>query len=47
MSVKAAGSRVIVAEDEVDVLNLIAMHLTTAGYSALKAEDGESAGFGV
>jgi two-component system phosphate regulon response regulator PhoB len=43
MSVKSANHKILVAEDEVDVLELIAMNLKTAGYSVLKAEDGNAA----
>jgi two-component system phosphate regulon response regulator PhoB len=43
MSIKTTGPKVLVAEDEVDVLNLIAMNLKAAGYTVLQAEDGESA----
>jgi two-component system phosphate regulon response regulator PhoB len=43
MSQKAATQKILVAEDEPDVLNLLAGNLKTAGYQVLKAEDGESA----
>jgi len=43
MSSKSPAQKILVAEDEDDVLNLIAMNLKGAGYTVLKAEDGESA----
>jgi len=43
MSQKAATKKILVAEDELDVLNLVATNLKAAGYQVLKAEDGESA----
>lgn len=43
MSQKAGNKRILVAEDEQDVLNLVATNLKTAGYQVLKAENGESA----
>jgi two-component system phosphate regulon response regulator PhoB len=43
MSQKAGNQKVLIAEDEPDVLNLVAASLKTAGYQAIKAEDGESA----
>ena len=43
MSQKAATKKILVAEDEQDVLNLVAANLKAAGYQVLKAEDGESA----
>jgi len=43
MSSKTASQKILVAEDEVDVLNLVAMNLKAAGYTVLKAEEGESA----
>jgi two-component system phosphate regulon response regulator PhoB len=43
MSQKAANKKILVAEDEQDVLNLVATSLKTAGYQVLKAEDGEAA----
>lgn len=43
MSQKAATKKILVAEDEQDVLNLVATNLKGAGYQVLKAEDGESA----
>ena len=43
MSTNAANRKILVAEDEIDVLNLVATNLKSAGYTVLKAEDGESA----
>jgi len=43
MSQKAATKKILIAEDEQDVLNLVATNLKAAGYQVLKAEDGESA----
>lgn len=43
MSTKAANKKVLVAEDEIDVLNLVATNLKTAGFTVLKAETGPSA----
>ena len=43
MSSNATNRKILVAEDEADVLNLIAANLQGAGYTVLKAEDGESA----
>jgi two-component system phosphate regulon response regulator PhoB len=43
MSQKAGNKKILVAEDEQDVLNLVATNLKTAGYQVLKAEDGEAA----
>jgi two-component system phosphate regulon response regulator PhoB len=43
MSQKAGSKKILVAEDEHDVLQLVATNLKTAGYQVLKAEDGESA----
>ncbi len=43
MSQKAANQKILVAEDEPDVLNLLVSSLKSAGYQVLKAEDGESA----
>jgi phosphate regulon transcriptional regulator PhoB len=40
---KAANKKILVAEDEVDVLNLVAMNLKSAGFNVLKAEDGPAA----
>ena len=41
--IKAANKKILVAEDEVDVLNLIAINLKGAGFSVLKAADGPTA----
>jgi two-component system phosphate regulon response regulator PhoB len=43
MTNKAANKRILVADDEVDVLNLVASNLKSAGYNVLRAEDGHSA----
>lgn len=43
MSQKPATKKILVAEDEQDVLNLLATNLKAAGFQVLKAEDGESA----
>jgi len=43
MSNKAANKRILVADDEPDVLQLVSMNLKNAGYNVLKAEDGVSA----
>ena len=43
MSLKPANKKVLVAEDEEDVLNLVANNLKNAGYQVLTATDGESA----
>jgi len=43
MTQKAGNKRILVAEDEQDVLNLVANSLKTAGYQVLKAENGEAA----
>jgi two-component system phosphate regulon response regulator PhoB len=40
---KAANKKILVADDEVDVLNLISINLKNAGYNVLKAEDGPGA----
>ena len=40
---KAANKKILVAEDEVDVLNLVASNLKAAGFNVLKAEEGVSA----
>jgi two-component system phosphate regulon response regulator PhoB len=40
---KVPSKKILVAEDEQDVLNLVAANLSSAGYGVLKAEDGESA----
>jgi phosphate regulon transcriptional regulator PhoB len=41
--IKAANKKILVAEDEVDVLNLVAINLKSAGFNVLKAEDGSTA----
>ncbi|MEO8352710.1 MAG: response regulator, partial [Chthoniobacteraceae bacterium] len=43
MSSKAVNKKVLIAEDEADVLNLIAMNLKAAGFDVIKAQDGEIA----
>ncbi len=43
MSSKAANKRILVADDEPDVLNLVSINLKNAGFNVLKAEDGLSA----
>ena len=43
MSTKAANKRVLVADDEPDVLQLVTSNLKNAGFNVLKAEDGVSA----
>jgi len=43
MSSKSENARILVAEDELDVLELVAINLKAAGYTVLKAEDGASA----
>jgi two-component system phosphate regulon response regulator PhoB len=43
MSNKSANKKILVADDEVDVLNLVASNLKTAGFNVLKAEDGRAA----
>jgi len=40
---KSANKKILVADDEVDVLNLVALNLKAAGYNVIKAEDGPSA----
>lgn len=40
MSSKAANKRILVAEDEPDVLSLISSNLVTAGFNVIKAENG-------
>ena len=40
---KSANKKILVADDEVDVLNLVALNLKNAGYSVLKADDGPAA----
>lgn len=43
MSSKTTNRKILVAEDEIDVLNLVATNLKSSGYTVLKAENGESA----
>jgi two-component system phosphate regulon response regulator PhoB len=43
MSNKAANKRILVADDEPDVLQLVSGNLKNAGYNVLKAEDGLTA----
>lgn len=43
MNAKAVSKKILVAEDEADVLNLIAINLKTAGFEMIKTRDGESA----
>lgn len=43
MSQKAGNKTILIAEDEQDVLNLVATTLSGAGYQVLKAENGEAA----
>ena len=43
MNQKSATKKILVAEDEEDVLNLVAANLKAAGFLVLKAENGESA----
>ena len=43
MTLKPANKKVLIAEDEEDVLNLVATNLKNAGYQVLTARDGESA----
>jgi len=38
-----ARKKILVADDEPDVLNLLALNLQRAGFEVLKAEDGEQA----
>ncbi len=40
---KSANKKILVADDEEDVLNLVALNLKTAGYNVLKAENGLTA----
>ncbi len=40
MTIKAANRKVLVADDEVDVLNLVSSSLMVAGFNILKAKDG-------
>lgn len=43
LSSKTARKRILVADDEPDVLALVSLHLQRAGYDVLKADDGEQA----
>jgi len=43
MSSKAANKKILVADDEPDVLQLVSLNLKNAGFNVLKAEDGMSA----
>src|ERR1700677_4259515 len=43
MSSKAANKRILVADDEPDVLQLVSSNLKNAGFNVIKAEDGLSA----
>jgi two-component system phosphate regulon response regulator PhoB len=43
MSLKAANKKILVADDELDVLNLVSMNLKSAGFNVIKAEDGATA----
>jgi len=43
MSSKAANKRILVADDEPDVLQLVSTNLKNAGFNVIKAEDGLSA----
>src|SRR6201986_939245 len=43
MNNKPANKRILVADDEPDVLQLVSTNLKNAGYNVLKAEDGLSA----
>ncbi|RYD70321.1 MAG: response regulator, partial [Verrucomicrobiaceae bacterium] len=43
MSSKPANKRILVADDEPDVLNLVSFNLKSAGFTVLQAEDGVSA----
>ncbi len=43
MSSKTAGKKILVADDEVDVLNLVSSNLKGAGFTVLQAEDGPAA----
>ena len=43
MTSKAANKKILVADDEPDVLQLVSMNLKNAGFNVLKAEDGMSA----
>lgn len=43
MEVSVARGKILVVEDDKDILNLVAWHLKAADYEVLKAEDGVSA----
>lgn len=43
MSSKPANKRILVADDEPDVLNLVTLNLKGAGFTVLQAEDGNAA----
>ena len=43
MSTKAANKKILVADDEPDVLHLVSLNLKNAGFNVIKAEDGVSA----
>ncbi len=43
MSSKAANKRILIADDEPDVLQLVSSNLKNAGYNVIKAEDGLAA----
>jgi two-component system phosphate regulon response regulator PhoB len=43
MTSKAANKKILVADDEPDVLQLVSMNLKNAGFNVIKAEDGMSA----
>src|SRR6478735_3391367 len=43
MSSKPANKRILVADDEPDVLNLVTLNLKGAGFTVLQAEDGNEA----
>ena len=43
MSTKAANKKILVADDEPDVLHLVAINLKNAGFNVIKAGDGLSA----
>ncbi len=43
MTSKSANKKILVADDEADVLNLVSNNLKAAGFSVLRAEDGPSA----
>ena len=43
MTTKGVNRKILVADDEVDVLNLVSSNLKAAGFTVLRAEDGPSA----